>query len=36
VSVVHEPATVVRAMKEAKKVADGIAAYIDAKKLLGI
>lgn len=34
--VVHEPATVVRAMKEAKKVAEGIAAYVDAKKLLGI
>jgi glutamate synthase (NADPH/NADH) small chain len=33
--VVHEPATVVRAMKEAKKVAEGIAAYIDARKLLG-
>lgn len=34
--VVHEPATVVRAMKEAKKVADGIASYVDAKKLLGL
>jgi glutamate synthase (NADPH/NADH) small chain len=32
--VVHQPATVVLAMKEAKKVASGIAAYIDAKKLL--
>lgn len=32
--VVHEPATVVKAMKEAKKVASGIAAYVDAKKLL--
>lgn len=32
--VVHQPATVVKAMKEAKKVADGIAAYVDAKKLL--
>jgi len=34
--VVHQPATVVRAMKEAKLVAEGIAAYIDAKKLLGM
>lgn len=34
--VVHQPATVVKAMKEAKLVAEGIAAYIDAKKLLGI
>jgi glutamate synthase (NADPH) small chain len=32
--VVHEPATVVLAMKEAKKVAAGIAMYIEAKKLL--
>jgi len=32
--VVHEPATVVLAMKEAKKVAAGIAQYVDAKKLL--
>ncbi len=32
--VVHQPASVVKAMKEAKKVADGIAAYVDAKKLL--
>ncbi len=32
--VVHKPATVVLAMKEAKKVAAGIAAYVDAKKLL--
>ncbi|WP_425061456.1 NAD(P)-dependent oxidoreductase [Sporomusa carbonis] len=32
--VVHEPATVVLAMKEAKKVAQGIAMYIEAKKLL--
>lgn len=34
--VVHQPATVVKAMKEAKKVADGIAAYVDAKKLLEV
>jgi glutamate synthase (NADPH/NADH) small chain len=34
--VVHEPATVVRAMREAKRVAEGIAAYIDAKNLLGL
>ena len=32
--VVHEPATVVLAMKEAKKVAVGIAQYIEAKKLM--
>ncbi|MDF2568425.1 MAG: putative glutamate synthase (nadph) beta chain [Sporomusa sp.] len=32
--VVHEPATVVLAMKEAKKVAQGITLYIEAKKLL--
>ena len=32
--VVHGPATVVLAMKESKKVASGIAQYIDAKKLL--
>jgi len=32
--VVHEPATVVRAMKEAKKVAAGMAQYVEAKKLL--
>ena len=32
--VVHGPATVVFAMKESKKVAAGIAQYIDAKKLL--
>ena len=32
--VVHEPATVVLAMKEAKRVAQGIAMYIEAKKLL--
>ncbi len=32
--VVHGPATVVLAMKESKKVAVGIAQYIDAKKLL--
>lgn len=32
--VVHEPATVVLAMREAKKVAAGIALYIDAKKLI--
>jgi glutamate synthase (NADPH/NADH) small chain len=32
--VVHEPATVVLAMKEAKKAAAGIAAYVEAKKLM--
>ncbi len=32
--VVHEPATVVLAMKEAKKAAQGISMYIEAKKLL--
>ncbi|MTV50347.1 NAD(P)-binding protein [Heliobacillus mobilis] len=32
--VVHEPATVVLAMREAKKVASGIAMYVEAKKLL--
>lgn len=32
--VVHGPKTVVLAMKESKKVADGIAQYVDAKKLL--
>ena len=32
--VVHQPATVVLAMKEAKKVAAGIAAYVEAKKLM--
>ncbi len=32
--VVHGPATVVLAMKEAKLVADGIAQYVDAKHLL--
>ncbi len=32
--VVHGPATVVLAMRESKKVAQGIAQYIDAKKLL--
>lgn len=32
--VVHEPATVVLAMKEAKKVAAGIAKYVEAKKLM--
>ena len=32
--VVHGPKTVVLAMKESKKVAAGIAQYIDAKKLL--
>lgn len=32
--VVHEPATVVLAMKEAKKVAAGIALYVEAKRLL--
>lgn len=34
--VVHKPATVVLAMKEAKKVAQGIADYIEARKLLGV
>lgn len=34
--VVHQPATVVLAMKEAKKVVAGIAAYVDAKKLLDL
>lgn len=32
--VVHEPATVVLAMREAKKVAQGMAEYVRAKKLL--
>lgn len=32
--VVHQPATVVLAMKEAKRVVDGISSYVDAKKLL--
>lgn len=32
--VVHGPSTVVVAMREAKKVAQGIAAYVEAKKLL--
>ena len=32
--VVHEPATVVLAMKEAKTVAAGIAQYVEAKKLM--
>ena len=32
--VVHEPATVVLAMREAKKVAQGISEYVRAKKLL--
>ncbi len=32
--VVHRPKTVVLAMKEAKKVAEGIAEYVDAVKLL--
>lgn len=32
--IVHQPATVVLAMREAKKVAVGIAEYVDAKKLL--
>ncbi len=32
--VVHKPATVVLAMKEAKKVAQGITSYVDAIKLL--
>ena len=34
--VVHTPQTVVLAMKEAKRVAVGIAQYVDAKKLLGM
>lgn len=34
--VVHQPATVVLAMKEAKKVVEGIASYVDAKKLLNL
>lgn len=34
--VVHTPQTVVLAMREAKKVADGIAQYVDALKLLGM
>ena len=34
--VVHQPATVVLAMREAKRVAEGIAAYVDAKHLLGL
>ena len=32
--VVHGAKTVVLAMKEAKKVAEGIAMYVEAKKLL--
>ncbi|MDU4961904.1 MAG: NAD(P)-dependent oxidoreductase [Sporomusaceae bacterium] len=32
--VVHEPATVVLAMKEAKRVAAGIAMYVEAKRLM--
>lgn len=32
--VVHRPATVVLAMKEAKKVAEGIARYVDAVRLI--
>lgn len=32
--VVHEPATVVLAMKEAKRVAAGIAQYVEAKRLI--
>lgn len=34
--VVHQPATVVLAMKEAKKAVAGIASYVDAMKLLGL
>lgn len=34
--VVHQPATVVLAMKEAKKVVAGISAYVDAIKLLDL
>lgn len=34
--VVHQPATVVLAMKEAKKVVEGISSYVDAVKLLGL
>ena len=33
--VVHKPATVVLAMREAKKVAVGISEFLEAKKLLG-
>ncbi len=33
--VVHKPATVVLAMREAKKVAEGISQWLEAKKLLG-
>ncbi|BDC95568.1 MULTISPECIES: NAD(P)-dependent oxidoreductase [Treponema] len=33
--VVHKPATVVLAMREAKKVAEGISQFLEAKKLLG-
>ncbi|MBQ0050831.1 MAG: NAD(P)-dependent oxidoreductase [Treponema sp.] len=33
--VVHKPATVVLAMREAKKVATGISQFLEAKKLLG-
>lgn len=33
--VVHKPATVVLAMREAKKVAKGISEFLEAKKLLG-
>ncbi len=33
--IVHKPATVVLAMREAKKVAVGISEFIEAKKLLG-
>ncbi len=34
--VVHQPATVVLAMKAAKKVVEGISSYVDAIKLLGL
>lgn len=34
--VVHKPATVVLAMREAKKVAQGIADYIEARRILGV
>lgn len=33
--VVHKPATVVLAMREARKVAEGISQFLEAKKLLG-
>ena len=33
--VVHKPATVVLAMREAKKVVEGIVNYCEAKRFLG-